>query len=79
MIMHPRMRATLTAALIALLALASCATVEPSIFRDPKTGQIAQCTSTASGGAFPLVNAWTAQHEIDTCAGAYSRMGWIRQ
>ena len=72
-------RLSRTAGLLLLLALASCAKVEPSIFRDPKTGQIAQCTSTASGGAFPLVNAWTAQHEIDTCAGAYGRMGWIRQ
>ena len=36
-------------------------------------------TSTASGGVFPLINAWTAQHEIDACAAAYERMGWVRQ
>jgi hypothetical protein len=59
--------------------LIGCAIVEPAIFRDPATGQIAHCTSNAAGGAFPLVNAWTAQHEIDACAAAYSRMGWVRQ
>lgn len=59
--------------------LASCAVVEPAVFRDPKTGEVKECTSTASGGFFPLVNAWTAQHEIDTCAAAYTRMGWARQ
>lgn len=59
--------------------LASCAVVEPAVFKDPASGQISECKSTASGGAFPLVNAWTAQHEIDTCAAAYSRMGWVRQ
>jgi hypothetical protein len=45
----------------------SCASVEPALFRDPQSGQVAQCTSTASGGAFPLVNAWTA---VDTCAAS---------
>ena len=67
------------AILIFSLLLASCASVEPAIFRDPATGSVASCSSTASGGAFPLVNAWTAQHEIDTCAAAYSRMGWQKQ
>lgn len=65
--------------LIASASLAACASVEPALFRDPKSGQVAQCTSTASGGFFPLVNAWTAQHEIDTCADSYTRMGWVRQ
>ncbi len=65
--------------LMTALLLAACASVEPAIFREPATGQIHQCTSTAAGGFFPLVNAWTAQHEIDTCAAAYSRMGWVRQ
>ncbi|MGB9152714.1 MAG: hypothetical protein WCD70_06470 [Alphaproteobacteria bacterium] len=67
------------AIMIAGLLLASCASVEPALFRDPKTGQVAQCTSTAAGGFFPLINAWTAQHEIDTCAAAYTRMGWVQQ
>jgi hypothetical protein len=28
--------------------------------------------------AFTNGNAWTAQHEIDTCTGAYGKMGWAR-
>lgn len=72
------MKKTLIAGLLTFL-VTSCASVEPSVFRDPKNGQIAQCTSTASGGIFPLANAWTAQHEIDTCSGAYTRMGWAKQ
>jgi hypothetical protein len=63
----------------ATMLSASCAVVEPAVFKDPASGQVVQCTSTAAGGFFPLVNAWTAQHEIDTCAAAYSRMGWARQ
>lgn len=66
-------------ALLLLLVVAACAVVEPAVFRDPRTGEVHVCGSTASGGAFPLVNAWTAQHEIDTCAAAFGRMGWIRQ
>ncbi len=65
-----------TAAKIGLLAPVSCATVEPSVARDPRKGRIAQCMSTASGGAFPFMNAWTARHGIDTCAGAYTPRGW---
>jgi hypothetical protein len=71
------MRGLLIVAVI--LALSACAVVEPAIFRNPQTGEVHECNSGASGGAFPLVNAWTAQHEIDTCAAAYSRMGWARQ
>lgn len=65
--------------LVLLLALGGCASVEPAVFREPTTGQIKECTSTASGGLFPLANAWTAQHEIDTCAATYGRMGWVKQ
>lgn len=54
------------------ITLAGCAT--PAIFRDPKSGQVAQCTS-ATPGVFPII----AQHEIDNCAEAYTRMGWQRQ
>jgi hypothetical protein len=66
-------------ALVALLTVTACASVEPVYLRDPKTGQIVTCSSNAGGGLFPLVNAWTAQHEIDTCAAAYQRMGYVKQ
>lgn len=64
---------------LSAVLLSSCAVVEPAVFRDPASSQIHQCTSTSAGGFFPLINAWTAQHEIDTCAASYSRMGWVRQ
>jgi hypothetical protein len=62
-----------------MLLLAACASIEPVFLKDPKTGQVAQCTSTSGGGFAPLVNAWTAQHEIDTCSAAYQRMGYVKQ
>ena len=65
--------------LVLLLVLTGCAVVEPAVFKNPHTGEVKECTSTASGGFFPLINAWTAQHEIDACAAAYQRMGWVRQ
>jgi hypothetical protein len=65
--------------IVGAFLLCGCATVEPAVFRDPQTGQIYQCTSSTAGGFFPLINAWTAQHEIDTCAAAYTRMGWVKQ
>jgi len=54
------------------LLLISCAS--PAIFRDPQTGQVAQCNA-ATPGIFPII----AQHEIDDCAAAYVRMGWQKQ
>lgn len=63
----------------AMLPLVACAVVEPAIYRNPQTGEVHDCTSNAAGGFFPLINAWTAQHEIDTCAAAYGHMGWARQ
>ena len=52
--------------------LVGCAT--PAIYQDPKTGQVAQCNATTPG-IFPII----AQNEINTCAGAYERMGWQRR
>jgi hypothetical protein len=73
------MRARTSLIILLMPVLTGCAVVEPAVFREPATGQVHECNSTAAGGFFPLVNAWTAQHEIDTCAAAYSRMGWARQ
>ena len=64
---------------VLLLLPSGCAVVEPAVFKNPRTGGVKECSSPASGGVFPLINAWTAQHEIDTCAAAYQRMGWVRQ
>jgi hypothetical protein len=55
-----------------VLLLAGCAS--PAVFRDPKTGQVAQCNA-STPGIFPII----AQHEIDDCSAAYSRMGWQKQ
>ncbi|MGX7002319.1 hypothetical protein [Caballeronia sp. KNU42] len=46
----------------------------PAVFKDPKTGQVAQCNA-STPGVFPIL----AQHEIDTCSDAYARMGWVKQ
>ncbi|KWR88747.1 hypothetical protein [Cupriavidus sp. IDO] len=53
-------------------ALAGCAT--PAVFRDPTSGQVAQCNATTPG-IFPII----AQHEIDNCSLAYAKMGWVKQ
>jgi len=58
--------------IVGALMLAGCAS--PAVFRDPKTGQVAQCNATTPG-IFPII----AQHEIDDCAAAYGRMGWQKQ
>lgn len=52
--------------------LSGCAS--PAVFQDPKTGAVAQCNATTPG-IFPII----AQNEINTCAGAYERMGWQRR
>lgn len=62
--------------LVLLVVLSGCAAVEPAVFKNPKTGEVKECTSSASGG---LVHPWTAQHEIDICAAEYQRMGWVKQ
>jgi hypothetical protein len=45
-----------------------------AVFRDLKTGQVAQCDTTTPG-IFPII----AQREIDDCAAAYGRMDWQKQ
>ncbi|WP_155122880.1 hypothetical protein [Burkholderia ubonensis] len=54
------------------IVLSACAS--PAVFRDPASGQVAQCNATTPG-VFPVI----AQHEIDECSAAYSKMGWQRQ
>lgn len=56
----------------AAIALAGCAS--PVVYKDPATGQVAQCNA-STPGVFPII----AQSEINSCAGAYDRMGWKRQ
>ncbi|MGX7000377.1 hypothetical protein [Caballeronia sp. KNU42] len=46
----------------------------PAVFKDPKTGQVAQCNA-STPGVFPII----VQHEIATCSDAYARMGWVKQ
>lgn len=58
--------------IIVTLLLAGCAS--PAVFRDPQTGQVAQCNA-STPGIFPII----AQHEIDDCSAAYTRMGWQKQ
>lgn len=60
------------AIIIAAVLLSGC--VSPAVFQDPKTGQVAQCNA-STPGIFPII----AQHEVDTCASAYTRMGWVKQ
>ncbi|OUL79952.1 hypothetical protein [Paraburkholderia hospita] len=60
------------AIIIAALVLSGCAS--PAVFQDPKTGQVAQCNA-STPGIFPII----AQHEIDKCSAAYSKMGWTKQ
>ena len=57
---------------LAVLALSGCA--QPAIYRDPVSGNVAQCNATTPG-VFPII----AQSEINSCAAAYDRMGWKRQ
>jgi hypothetical protein len=62
--------------LIVLTALAiilvGCAV--PTVYQDPKTGNVAQCTA-STPGVFPII----AQGEINSCSAAYERMGWQRR
>lgn len=62
---------TLLAVTLAAM-LAGCAT--PTVFRDPATGQVAQCNA-STPGIFPII----AQHEISNCSQAYAKMGWQQQ
>lgn len=56
---------------IAAAALSGCAT--PTVYQDPKTGQVHQCNA-STPGMFPII----AQNEISNCSQAYDRMGWKR-
>ena len=58
--------------IVSAMLMAACAS--PAVFKDPKTGQVAQCNA-STPGVFPII----AQHEIDTCSDAYARMGWVKQ
>ena len=58
--------------IISAILMAACAS--PAVFKDLKTGQVAQCNA-STPGVFPII----AQHEIDTCSDAYARMGWVKQ
>lgn len=62
----------LSLAVAAASFLAGCAS--PSVYQDPKTGQIAQCNA-STPGIFPII----AQGEINSCSQAYERMGWQRR
>lgn len=57
---------------VLVAAVAGCAV--PTVYQDPKTGNIAQCTA-ATPGIFPII----AQGEINSCSAAYERMGWQRR
>lgn len=65
-------------ALIFFVLTGCIPTIKPAVFRDPKTGQVAQCNSNSGGGTFPIINGVTAQNEIDACAAAYEKLGWIK-
>lgn len=58
--------------LVTIAALCGCAS--PAVYRDPATGNVAQCNA-STPGIFPIV----AQSEINSCGAAYERMGWKRQ
>ncbi len=60
---------------ILVLAGVLCGCVPAQIFRDPATGQTAQCSASSPPGLFPIVAQW----EVDKCAETYERMGWRRQ
>lgn len=62
----------LIAGICALFILGGCAA--PTVYRDPVTGQVAQCNATTPG-VFPII----AQSEINSCSASYERMGWKRQ
>ncbi|QTD88903.1 hypothetical protein [Burkholderia anthina] len=59
---------------VVAMAIATTACTTAAVFRDPVSGQVAQCNS-STPGVFPII----AQHEIDECAATYSKMGWQRQ
>lgn len=58
--------------ILAVALLAGCAS--PSVYRDPSTGNVAQCNA-STPGIFPII----AQNEINNCGAAYERMGWKKQ
>jgi hypothetical protein len=62
----------------AIVLIATCAALvgcaSPAVYRDPATGQVAQCNATTPG-MFPII----AQGEINNCGAAYERMGWKKQ
>jgi hypothetical protein len=60
--------------LVIISAILTAACASPAVFKDPKTGQVAQCNA-STPGVFPII----AQHEIDTCSDASARMGWVKQ
>lgn len=51
----------------AMLALAGCESTV--VFRNPETGEIAQCTTEGNGSLL-------ARREVELCAAAYQRAGW---
>ena len=57
---------------LVVFALAGCAV--PGVYRDPMTGNVAQCNA-STPGVFPII----AQGEINSCGAAYERMGWKKQ
>lgn len=58
-----------------LVACLLCGCVAPEVFRDPASGQTAQCSASSPPGLFPIIANW----EVDQCAQAYLKMGWQRQ
>ena len=55
-------------------ATVSFGCASPAVFKDPKTGQVAQCNA-STPGVFAII----VQHEIATCSDAYARMGRVKQ
>jgi hypothetical protein len=68
-----------TVAVALLLALTGCNFVHPTVFRDPTSGQVAQCNSNNAGGFFPIINGIAAENEVKECSATYRRMGWLQQ
>ena len=56
--------------IISAILMAACAS--PAVFKDPKTGQVAQCNA-STPGVFAII----VQHEIATCSDPNARMGRV--